>query len=561
MTDFRKRLLGVLGATVVFAGLANAQYTCGAPGSAGTLMRAEGTTEQTADLTITCTTATAIAAGAANVNLTVSPSLPITSKSLGTVAGVNYTEALAVAPGGTVQGVVAGTGAINFLNVPTPACAAAPCTFGFTITNVRVNATSVGAGPVAISESALVTASGALPVTVNPTLVGATAVGIVLNGLTATTVPGGSNVNGTICSGYSPAVTAAGPPQVITPSFTVNFGENFSTAFKTQGTSAGNAALGSWAETANNTETGYTNGNLAFPTVGGVGANVANSGTRIKIIYSGLAGNMNIYVPLVRASTAGGGSMTLVATETGPFAAAGATTDSIGAGGNAFSAATLATLGKLTVSGGTATAIYEITAQAAGVTTTDAYSVPAFITVSANTIPQPGTTVTATVQFASASGGNIPNFAVGSSTNSVNGPSFGICSTTILFPYVTAGGGFDTGLVISNTSTDNLRAGGGNSVSTSAGVCTLSFFGTNAPTPVVTASVATASLYLNTASSIAPGFTGYMIAQCNFLYGHGFAYITYNLTQNNGAAMGYLGLNLGTGRGTPTSAAPESLNN
>jgi len=31
-----------------------------------------------------------------------------------------------------------------------------------------------------------------------------------------------------------------------------------------------------------------------------------------------------------------------------------------------------------------------------------------------------------------------------------------------------------------------------------------------------------------------------MIASCNFLYGHGFAYVVYNLTQNNGAAMGYL---------------------
>jgi len=56
-----------------------------------------------------------------------------------------------------------------------------------------------------------------------------------------------------------------------------------------------------------------------------------------------------------------------------------------------------------------------------------------------------------------------------------------------------------------------------------------------------------------------------MIASCNFLYGHGFAYVVYNLTQNNGAAMGYLADVLNSDRKSPVSAdatvgsnAPES---
>ena len=41
-------------------------------------------------------------------------------------------------------------------------------------------------------------------------------------------------------------------------------------------------------------------------------------------------------------------------------------------------------------------------------------------------------------------------------------------------------------------------------------------------------------------SSVAPGFTGYMIAQCNYhVVGHGFGYIIYNFGQTSGATLGY----------------------
>jgi hypothetical protein len=552
MTDFRKRLLGICGVALAFAGFANAQYTCGTPNSASTLMRAEGQTEQTADLTIVCSTSNtglAVAVGTANISLTVSPALAITSKVLGTVASVVYTEALAIQGASLVQGVVTGTGTMSFSGVPTPACAAATfCSFNVTITNVRVNATSLGAGPVSITESALVTAGGA-PATVNPTLVAATAVGIVLNGLSAATASG-VNGNLNICTAYA-ALTAA---------MTVNFRENFTSAFKQQGSVAtvagtnfavNNSTLGNWVAAINNTETGYTP--AAFPTVGAAGSNVANSATRIKIIFSGVPATVSLYVPLVQATTAGApaGSMTLVTSENGAFAAAPAAGTGV-----------LATQGLLTNSGGTATAIYEITAQANGPTQTDIYAVPVSLAVAANTIAAPPIpTITATVQFAAGTAGNVPDFVVGSTTSSITGPSFGLCSTTMLFPYITNGGGFDTGLAIANTSTDNLGAAGVNSLKAQAqsGTCVFWFYGTNAPaSSVVTPSVATGTTYAATLSSLAPGFTGYAIATCNFLYAHSFAYITYNLTASSGVSMGYLGLEVVTPR---NNVLPESLGN
>lgn len=556
MTDFRKRLLGICGVAVAFAGMANAQFSCGSATSASALLRAEGRTEQTGDLVITCTqpVGPAIGIGAANIALNVSPALAITSKVLGVAPAVIFTEALAVTATGNVQGVVTGSGAMSFTGVPTPGvgvCAAAPCaTFTITITNVRVDATSLGSGPVSISESALVTASGA-PATVSPSLVAATAVGIITNGLTAATItataPGLA-----VCT----AINAAAGPQL-----TLNFGENFSSAFKTRGTTVLNgAALGVWTAANSNTETGFTPAFPVAPAGSGsaAGANLANSATRIKIIFSGLPTAAAIYLPQVQATTLGAGSMTLVNSENGGFAATAVSGDVATAiAPNNPPAA----VGKLTTSAtGTATAIYEITAQAAGATTTDTYAIPVYLALAANGTTTPAT-ISATVQFATGTAGNVPTFVVGSTTASVAGPSIGLCSTTLLFPFITNGSGFDTGLAIANTSKDALGAAGVSSVTNQNGTCSLTFFGTNQPAAAVTTpSILAGTTYAATLSSLAPGFQGYAIAQCNFLYAHSFAYVSYNLTQTSGVSMGYLGLSVATAR-PATSVGPESLGN
>jgi hypothetical protein len=114
-----------------------------------------------------------------------------------------------------------------------------------------------------------------------------------------------------------------------------------------------------------------------------------------------------------------------------------------------------------------------------------------------------------------------------------------ICRTYLLYPFVTAANGFDTGIAIANTSED-----GGLSATAQSGTCTLSFFGDNAPSAFTTPSaIAGGKVYANVASAIAPGFQGYVIAKCNFQFAHGFAFVqsTVGYTPST-AAMGYLPL-------------------
>ncbi len=113
-------------------------------------------------------------------------------------------------------------------------------------------------------------------------------------------------------------------------------------------------------------------------------------------------------------------------------------------------------------------------------------------------------------------------------------------TTNLLYTFVTNTNGFDTGFSISNTSTDPFGT------TPQAGSCTLNFYGGGAPPQISTGNVASGATYANTASIIAPGFQGYMIAVCNFSYAHGFAFIS-DLGARN-LAMGYLAQNICTDR-------------
>jgi hypothetical protein len=155
---------------------------------------------------------------------------------------------------------------------------------------------------------------------------------------------------------------------------------------------------------------------------------------------------------------------------------------------------------------------------------------------------------TSTVTTASSSA-TIPRFADTSTASTVL--TITLCQTDLLFPFVTNINGFDTGLAIANTTTDPFGT------SAQAGTCTLNFFGSGAPSPVTTASVATGTVYANTASTVSPGFQGYMIAVCNFQYAHGFAFVSDVGARN--LAMGYLALVLQNGTINARGTAAESL--
>ena len=87
------------------------------------------------------------------------------------------------------------------------------------------------------------------------------------------------------------------------------------------------------------------------------------------------------------------------------------------------------------------------------------------------------------------------------------------CTTTLLFPFVTNQHTFDTGLVISNTSEE-------------AGSCTITYSGSNAPTPLTSQSVAGGAQWIALASRISPAFQGYLTASCGFREAYGFAFLT-----------------------------------
>jgi hypothetical protein len=156
----------------------------------------------------------------------------------------------------------------------------------------------------------------------------------------------------------------------------------------------------------------------------------------------------------------------------------------------------------------------------------------------------------------------VPTFAA-STVTPINTLTVTPCTTSLLFPFVTNVAGFETGIAITNTTTDNLKNGGTASVaSPSTGTCTLWFYGGSAtnppsfttPTSLGVFSSTSAPVYANTLTSMAgPGFQGYAIATCNFVDAHAFAYIVDNFGTASGTAEGYLALVLDSKRANDAS--------
>jgi hypothetical protein len=145
----------------------------------------------------------------------------------------------------------------------------------------------------------------------------------------------------------------------------------------------------------------------------------------------------------------------------------------------------------------------------------------------------------------------IPRFAARTDSNSA--VTFNACQTNLLFPYVTNWAGFDTGIAIANTSQDPF---GSPSDRLQNGRCTLNYFGrlANGNPPTTTreqtdrdvAAGETITLVLSTGGGLGlrgnPNFQGYIIATCDFRFGHGFAFITDGPIGQARVAEGYLAL-------------------
>jgi hypothetical protein len=122
----------------------------------------------------------------------------------------------------------------------------------------------------------------------------------------------------------------------------------------------------------------------------------------------------------------------------------------------------------------------------------------------------------------------IPRFAP--STTPVNTYSIQKCSCNLLFPWVVYTQGYDTGIAISNTTVDIYGT------TPQAGNVTINYFNAATPPPAqkTNAPVKAGDSLVFTVSGggnygigpVSNGFSGYVIAQAEFQYCHGYAYIS-----------------------------------
>jgi hypothetical protein len=557
MANFKTKLIGLAGAAMMFSGMAFGQplVNCSSTSmtAAGTLnIRAEGLTELLPVITLTCTTNAAVS-GTFNVLVQI-PNVPITSKVVSTSTGA--TEITLAGGTSPVAGVVAGS-VVTFSGVALTSMAAG--TFPLTISYIRVNASSIvgaGAFPTSVTASAFI--QGVTNTTSGNVAGSGLAVAFVFSALTP----------------VSKAFTSVG---------TAN------KTFTTTPTSFGSAVTGNYAVcTAFNSSSSSTNGFSFYigATEGFAGAwknaadeqggspSAVNSGTRIKFVFNNVPTGLNIYVPLtattlISSTAAAPSPLTAVytASETGGLST-GLTA--------ATSPSAISGLGltPLTVTGTTAVAIYEITVD--NTTAIDSIVIPVYLGAAANTVTNyltnPTMTVTTSLAPQLTSATLIPSFNATFAADIVtfNTTKFAPCTTNLLFPFVTNANGFETGIAIANTSKDPF------STTNQSGTCTLNYYqsgvtGTTNPTAVTAPNLAegtnqpflagetyaftlTQSLAVNASNPAT--FQGYIIATCNFVDAHAFAYILGGLQPGmfvnpNNTAMGYLALVL-SGSATTT---------
>jgi len=459
------------------------------------------------------------------------------------------------------QGIVSGN-SVTFFGVPVLPPVTAGVSRVYRITNIRANATSLSGG----------SAAGATPVIASISISGATSlqisnptptIGFVQGGLVATA---SSSTNQNQCSSTTRASIN-----------TLTFTENFGTAFKTRV-----AALTNNAYAGQGTNSLPSPGNQNVPGViynsesnfvlplpaanGGATAGLADYGTRLKAQFNNVPLGVRLFVstvnvqnnaafvpaPATGAGSAGGNTGT-----TGYAQLVSSETLTDGSTASVFFPAVTSTdvpstgntpIVEIPVVNGSATAVWEvintnpnaIESLKFGVYSTYTANVasnspPAgTATVNLSFAPTPTASFTAAAGAAASSSLTIPRFIADTSA-ARNIETINICRTILLYPFVTNVQGFDTGLAMANTSTDPFGTGA------QAGTCKLNWYqGASNPAQGDSGSIASGTVYTTLASSAAPGFSGYMIAVCNFQYAHGFAFVS-DLGARN-LAMGYLAL-------------------
>lgn len=491
MFDFRKAIL-LLAVLVIGASMASAQFdplNCTLSGGAPPLLRAEGLAEEVGQAFIRCTGGNPFQPAIINVRV-FTPGYNVTSRLLGAPYAGKLEAALLIddpAPG-TVN---VGTNA--FFADPVPGNSQAvewrdilfipPGTTGITRTlrmvNIRVNASAAGltVTPVPVNLLVAITGSLTLPLS-SPAL----QVGFIQKSLEV-------NVEGA-------TLLQCVPPD---DDVVVTFKELIPNAWRTAGNVPGFPQND--LQQIYNTESMYWD---ELPTNWPLDAGRATQATQLQIVFSGLPSGVSVGSP-----TWSSNGLTTFTVATTPSTIT-------------LTVATFADVGvseTLTVN---VPIIYTSSLPAIGSgTVAGSYApVSTVITPLAQPVPRFTDTGAATAAFEI-----LP------------------CETRLLFPFVTSIDGWDTGIAISNTSKDPFGT------DPQQGTCTLHFYGVPSDSSQTTSvDIAAGQQLLMTLSggnaaqglSAVPGFTGYVIARCNFQYAHGYAFIS-DLGVNK-YAQGYIAL-------------------
>ena len=510
----------------------------------------------------------------------------------GNTLGVPVQQAAIGSAGANVfQGIVSG-GSVTFFGIPVQPPVSSGAFRTYRITNIRVNANGItGGGPIPANAVAAIAISGStsLPVTNSTLTVGYISQSIKTNVAKSfdTSTSGLSTaLNRNQCQSTTSTGGAIGFG-------TLNFTEQQGTAFKVRGSQTQTVPGNIY-----NTESGFTPTFTSYNSATGASGaqstpGYADWGTRLKAVFNNIPSGVSLFVsvqnlnngnngpalPAAPASPFTSSFAQLIVSETspdsGPVTPGGTSTASlpaVSATGTITSGVTSPTgsvvgYAPLTIVNGSASAVWEVvnslpnaienfgfeyliayTANVAG----NSPPAPSTMTVNMSYAPIPtqgAFTLSAGGQASSSLG--IPRFADTSTAS--NALTISICQSALLYPYVINTNGFDTGLAVANTTQDPFGT------AAQVGYCSIYWYGSTPPstnpgflgsagyqttTPTSSQLMAAGTIQAWGASVVAPGFSGYVIAVCNFQYAHGFAFVS-DLGARN-LAMGYLADILGT---------------
>jgi len=481
------------------------------------------------------------------------------------------------------QGSQQGANSISWSGVPIDA----PGTAGtrvIRITNIRADVTTLAVGstliPTTVSESIFV--NGTNIIALNQASNGSVVANVVPGLVQTVGFPGSyqqcNSVNTYLLGAPNDIVTDGGITVSATEGFRFSFKpQNYAQVIAAQGgnyQAPGNPVPQDVLNFPYDTESGFTPD--AALVAGSVSAfpGYASQGTQIQFAVTGVGAGVTLYAPsfVYLSGAYGPGTIVGVAVlvSQGGVTVSGTAPPLLLQGGTPTAASEVA----LTSSANTSTLVYEIWYSDPSVLET--LAVPITVEYVSNTASNIPATTPATspskvaVGFSpqvgphTASGSApIPRFVQDTTSTALF--TISPCSCNLLFPFVTNIAGFDTGVAIANTSMDPFNT------SAQTGTVVLNYYGTTSgggaappatpplgPVPAGSELIFTLSNGGNYSTPATPGFEGYIIAQANFQYCHGFAFISDVGAQK--LAEGYLAISLDVPVVTVNVALPTGLN-